>query len=186
MWTGGHYPYDTDMEVARVDSQAPERVIQLANRERKKGNCISNHRHKHPNTQAGAPARNPSHRSCPPGCNRCFPLSPGCHQEEAHTQFNCQSLLTPIVVRQQTQQDSVQGLIIHQLTISDSIQLAVQQILFFESRILTCLTYTSRRGSQHRGQTAEQEDTKARKAKLQRPRTAAARQPEPQTAGTTS
>jgi hypothetical protein len=45
--------------------------------------------------------------------------------------------------------------------------------LFFESRILTCLTYTSRRGSQHRGQTAEQEDTKARKAKLQRPRTAA-------------
>jgi hypothetical protein len=44
---------------------------------------------------------------------------------------------------------------------------------FFESRILTCLTYTSRRGSQHRGQTAEQEDTKARKAKLQRPRTAA-------------
>jgi hypothetical protein len=47
------------------------------------------------------------------------------------------------------------------------------QIFFFESRILTCLTYTSRRGSQHRGQTAEQEDTKARKAKLQRPRTAA-------------
>jgi hypothetical protein len=46
--------------------------------------------------------------------------------------------------------------------------------IFFESRILTCLTYTSRRGSQqHRGQTAEQEDTKARKAKLQRPRTAA-------------
>jgi hypothetical protein len=44
---------------------------------------------------------------------------------------------------------------------------------FFESRILTCLTYTSRRGSQHRGQTSEQEDTKARKAKLQRPRTAA-------------
>jgi hypothetical protein len=44
---------------------------------------------------------------------------------------------------------------------------------FCESRILTCLTYTSRRGSQHRGQTAEQEDTKARKAKLQRPRTAA-------------
>jgi hypothetical protein len=27
---------------------------------------------------------------------------------------------------------------------------------FFESRILTCLTYTSRRGSQHRGQTSEQ------------------------------
>ena len=46
-------------------------------------------------------------------------------------------------------------------------------LFFFESRILTCLTYTSRRGSQHRGQTAEQEDTKARKAKLQRPRTAA-------------
>jgi len=44
---------------------------------------------------------------------------------------------------------------------------------FLKSRILTCLTYTSRRGSQHRGQTAEQEDTKARKAKLQRPRTAA-------------
>ncbi len=44
---------------------------------------------------------------------------------------------------------------------------------FFESRILTCLTHTSRRGSQHRGQTSEQEDTKARKAKLQRPRTAA-------------
>ncbi len=44
---------------------------------------------------------------------------------------------------------------------------------FFKSRILTCLTYTSRRGSQHRGQTSEQEDTKARKAKLQRPRTAA-------------
>jgi hypothetical protein len=37
----------------------------------------------------------------------------------------------------------------------------------------SCLTYTSRRGSQHRGQTAEHEDTKARKAKLQRPRTAA-------------
>ncbi len=46
-------------------------------------------------------------------------------------------------------------------------------LFFFESRILTCLTYTSRRGSQHRGQTAEQEDTKAQKAKLQRPRTAA-------------
>jgi hypothetical protein len=44
---------------------------------------------------------------------------------------------------------------------------------FFESRILTCLTNTSRQGSRHRGQTAEQEDTKARKAKLQRPRTAA-------------
>ncbi len=48
-----------------------------------------------------------------------------------------------------------------------------QHHFFFESRILTCLTYTSRRGSQHRGQTAEQEDTKARKAKLRRPRTAA-------------
>ncbi len=33
---------------------------------------------------------------------------------------------------------------------------------FFESRILTCLTYTSRRGSQHRGQTSEQEDTLTR------------------------
>ncbi len=51
--------------------------------------------------------------------------------------------------------------------------ISTESILFFESRILTCLTYTSRRGSQHRGQTAEQEDTKARKAKLQRPRTAA-------------
>jgi hypothetical protein len=47
------------------------------------------------------------------------------------------------------------------------------KMFVFESRILTCLTYTSRRGSQHRGQTAEQDDTKARKAKLQRPRTAA-------------
>jgi hypothetical protein len=40
---------------------------------------------------------------------------------------------------------------------------------FFESRVLTCLTYTSRRGSQHRGQTAEHEDTKARNTKLYRP-----------------
>ncbi len=48
-----------------------------------------------------------------------------------------------------------------------------EKVVFFKSRILTCLTYTSRQGIQHRGQTAEQEDTKARKAKLQRPRTAA-------------
>jgi hypothetical protein len=51
----------------------------------------------------------------------------------------------------------------------------------FESRVLTCLTDTSRLGSQHRGQTAGQEDTKARKNKATEALCSRPRQPEPQT-----
>jgi hypothetical protein len=56
----------------------------------------------------------------------------------------------------------------------------------FQSRVLTRLTYTSRQGNQHRGQTAGQETTKARnKNKLQGSATASERQAEPQTADKT-
>jgi hypothetical protein len=54
----------------------------------------------------------------------------------------------------------------------------------FESRVLTCLTYTSCIGSQHRGQAAGQElDIKARKNQATEALCSRPRQPEPQTAG---
>ncbi len=68
--------------------------------------------HTHPNTQRCrlwlCIQGHLQHSSWPPG-------SPSRHQEKPYTGVNRCRLCTPVVVPQQAQQDSVQGLIIHQL-----------------------------------------------------------------------